>query len=217
MRKNLQRTVAYLLCLLLFSTIGLCALTAVAAEVPSKPAASPLMLESTPRAGGGFSYYVLLEDHEIIAELPVKLSRQSDTVSIVPARDLACYLSGNVNVERDVKFVYTWDVKELRAPVKLAQKVGTVQAYLGDNLLDETDLVTNYTVSKSLLSELFEYMKYILLHPVTLLLLAAVIAYSIARLLRSARMASAIKAGKFVQEDDDEPQAEQKENTESSP
>ena len=188
--KHYKRIVALFL-LLLFVCFSALPLSAYAQDT------SPLLLENAQRTGT-FSYYVLLEDHTIVAELPVKLSRQSDTVSIVPARDLACYLSSSIDVEKDIKFVYTWEFKELRAPVKLAQKVGTVQAYLGEELLDETDLVTNYTVSKSLLSELFEYAKYIFFHPVTLLILVALIALYVLRLLRSARMASAIKAGKFV-------------------
>ena len=134
----------------------------------------------------------------IVSELPVKLSRHSDTVSIVPARDLVSYRPKSIDVQKDVTFVYTWEVKELRAHVKLSQKVGEVEAYLGKTLLDKTDLVTNYTVSTSLISELFEYTKYIFLHPITLSLIAALIAFSILRLLRGARMASAIKAGKFT-------------------
>ena len=202
--KHFKRIFSCLFLLLVLFSSGGDVFSAHASEA-SAPLASPLLLESNARSGG-FSYYVLLHDYEIVGELPVKLSRQADSVAIVPARDLACYLSGNVDVEKDIRFVYTWDVKELRAPVKLSQKVGTVQAYLGENLLDETDLVTNYTVSKSLLSELFEYVKYIFLHPVTLLLIAALVVFSVLRLLRSARMASAIKAGKFVPDDEKDEQ-----------
>ena len=207
--KSLRHQVARLCVLLSLFFFSFSAFAVHAAE------SDTLLLQNTDGTArnGGFSYVVLLEDHTIVAELPVKLSRQSDTVSIVPARDLVSYLSTSVNVERDVTFVYTWDTKELRAPVKLSQKVGEVEAYLGETLLDKADLVTNYTVSKSLLSELSEYAKYIFLHPVTLLLIGALIAFSVIRLLRGARMASAIKAG-FLATDPDQESEEKEEKEE---
>ena len=202
--KHLRRTLSCFLILLTCLTLaaGLFPARVQASEAQNDEPFLLASAENGEEKQGSFSYVLLLSDHTIVAELPVKLSRQSDTVSIVPARDLQCYLSSSVNVERDITFKYLWDVKELRAPVKLSQKVGTVQAYLGDTLLDETDLVTNYTVSKSLLAELFEYAKYIFLHPVTLLLIALLITFSILRLLRGARMASAAKAGKLVPNDE---------------
>ena len=216
--KHLRRALAFLL-ILLPCLILAAGILPARAQVPTA-ANAPLLLERSDDVqakSGSFAYVTLLSDHTIVAELPVKLSRQSDTVSIVPARDLVSYLSTNVDIEKDITFVYTWEVKELRAPVKLSQKVGEIEAYLGETLLDKTDLVTNYTVSKSLLSELLEYVKYIFLHPVTLLLLLALIAFSMMRLLRSARMASAIKAGKFTPDDENgesgsEPPSDDSEN-----
>ena len=209
--KHLRRAVSCLLILLTCFSFGAGLFSTRAQALDTCD--TPVLLENTnadKTKSGGFAFVVLMTDHTIVAELPVKLSRQSDTVAVVPARDLVCYLSTSIDIEKDVTFVYRWDVKELRAPVKLAEKVGTVSAYLGDTLLDEADLVTNYTVSKSLLSELFEYAKYIFLHPVMLLILAALIALWGMRLLRGARKASAIKAGKFVP--DDETENEQKED-----
>lgn len=199
--KHLRRPLSCLL-ILLACLIFAAGLFPARAQEPSV-ADAPIFLEKSEATGSGYAYVTLLEDHTIVAELPVKLSRQSDTVAIVPARDLVSYVSKSIDVQKDITFVYTWEVEELRAPVKLSQKVGEVEAYLGKTLLDKTDLVTNYTVSKSLISELFEYIKYIFLHPVTLILLAFLIAFSVMRLLRGARKASAIKAGKFVPDDEE--------------
>lgn len=145
----------------------------------------------------GFSFRTLMHDYNIVGELPVTLSRQSDTVSVVPARDITCFLPNDVDITSEITYKYSYDVKELRAPVKLAQKVGTVKVYMGDTLLDEVDLVTNHTVSKSLLAELFSMLVYLLLHPVTLLLIIGGASLWVLRLLRAARKASAIKAGQL--------------------
>ena len=215
--KHFGRIVACFLILLTCLTFaaGLLPARAQAWETADPPA--PFLLleaqESAPKTEG-YGYVTLLEAHTIVGELPVKLSRQADSVAIVPARDLVSYLPKSVDVQKDITFVYKWDVEELRAPVKLSEKVGEVEAYLGKTLLDKTDLVTNYTVSKSLISELFEYVKYIFLHPITLLLIALLITFSTLRLLRGARRASAIKAGKYAIDTED---AEDVEHAEEPP
>ncbi len=142
-------------------------------------------------ARAGFESKLIFHEYEIMGELPVRLSRQADTVAVVPAKDVRCFLPVDNSIAEQLSYKLVWDVDELDAPVKLAQKVGKVQIFLNGTVIEEVDLVTNHTVSKSLLSELAEFLGYVLLHPVTLILLAALIGFIIWRLIYSARAATA--------------------------
>ncbi len=142
-------------------------------------------------ARSGFESKLIFHEYEIMGELPVTLSRQSDRVTVVPAKDVRCFLPVDNSIASQLSYRLVWDVEELEAPVKLAQKVGKVQVTLNGTVIEEVDLVTNHTVSKSLLSELAVFLKYVLLHPVTLLLLAALIGVLIWRLILHARAATA--------------------------
>lgn len=141
-------------------------------------------------AQSGFSYHLVFNEYDIVGELPVSLSRQTDKVTIVPAHDVYCFIASDVKADA-LRVVYDYDKKELSAPIKLGERVGSLRVYLEDTLLCEAPLVTNHTVSKSLLSELASYATYVLLHPITILLIAALIFLRTCAFIRAARLVTA--------------------------
>ena len=141
-------------------------------------------------AQSGFSYHLVFHAYDIVGELPVSLSRQTDKVTVVPERDVYCFIAADVQTE-ELRVVYDYEKEELSAPVRLGERVGSMRVYLEDTLLCEVDLVTNHTVSKSLLAELASYALYILLHPITLILIAALIFLRVCAFIRAARLVTA--------------------------
>ena len=160
----------------------------------------------------GFESRILFNDYDIMGELPVTLSHQSDTVTVVPAEDVRCFLPKDDGLSDHLRYSIIWDVEELEAPVKLAEKVGTLQVLLDDAVVAEVDLVTNHAVSKSLLSELSVFLRYVLLHPVSLLVILALLAFAVYRLIASAKRVSAQKAG-GVHANDEAPPVEAEEKS----
>ncbi len=155
-------------------------------------------------ARSGFEFRLLFNDYDIIGTLPVRLSRQADTVTVVPAENVNCFLPRDDALDDHLSYHIVWDVEELTAPVKLAEKVGTLQVLLDNSVVTEVDLVTNYAVSKSLLSELTSFLSYILLHPITILIFLLLAAFLVLRLLSTARQVSAAKASGNVPKEEKE-------------
>ncbi len=164
-------------------------------------------------AQSGFSYHLVFHAYDIVGELPVSLSRQTDKVTIVPETDVYCFIASDVQSE-ELRVVYDFEKKELRAPIKLGERVGSMRVYLEDTLLCEVDLVTNHTVSKSLLAELGSYALYILLHPITILLIAALIFLRVCAFIRAARLVTA-RGMTLKKEEKDAAQEETQKETKS--
>ena len=95
--------------------------------------------------------------------------------------------------------VYVEKKKELANEAKAL--LSDIRTLLGIAGVSELRIINRYDADK-IEKELFEYAKYMFLHPVTLLLIALLLTFSILRLLRGARMASAAKAGKLVPNDE---------------
>jgi D-alanyl-D-alanine carboxypeptidase (penicillin-binding protein 5/6) len=91
----------------------------------------------------------VLDKSQIFGEIPVLLSDKSDYVVVVPRDSLYAFLPHDTEVEKAIRQEFEITENELKAPVKIGQKVGTVRLYLGEKEIASCDLVAKTQIEKS--------------------------------------------------------------------
>ena len=106
-----------------------------------------------------FGYVNLVEEGDILGELPVKTAGDNiDHVTYVTKNALDKLLPTDVDsseIERNIKL----DFEDLEAPVEKDKKVGTLTLYYAGELLGTVDLVTSSSVERSKILDLFDKFK----------------------------------------------------------
>lgn len=93
-----------------------------------------------------FGYIKAVSAATPITEIPVKLSSGNDTVVVLPEYDFEIFVSDDTDKQKEIKYSYTLDVKELTAPVKPGQRVGTLYVEYQGKTIAEIPLVTKSSV-----------------------------------------------------------------------
>ncbi len=119
----------------------------------------------------GFELKCVLENHRIFAELPVKLSRQADYVTLVPQKELFAFLPVDVEPERDLNYELSFERQSLEAPLMQGEALGSVEVFYGDVSLGTVALVANNAVSKSLILDIQDFFARLLRYPLTVILI----------------------------------------------
>jgi D-alanyl-D-alanine carboxypeptidase (penicillin-binding protein 5/6) len=91
----------------------------------------------------------VLDKSQIFGEIPVLLSDKSDYVVVVPRDSLYAFLPHDTEAEKAIRQEFEITENELKAPVKIGQKVGTVRLYLGEKEIASCDLVAKTQIEKS--------------------------------------------------------------------
>lgn len=99
-------------------------------------------------AEGAYSYKKVLSRTEILGEIAVALSGDSDYVTVVPEKDLSAFLPRDAE-EKDIRLVPNIEFDELTAPVYEGLIVGFVTVYYGDEAVGSTRLVTTGSLAVS--------------------------------------------------------------------
>ncbi len=131
----------------------------------------------------GFSLKCVLEKHRVFGEIPIRMSRQADYVTIVPKEKLFAFLPKDVDVEKDIEYDVICEERVLDAPVSQGKTVGSVRVLYKGELLDEVELVTNNAVSKSLVLEFGGFVKRFLRNPLTIIFIILLLLFVVASIL----------------------------------
>ena len=96
-----------------------------------------------------FEYKEILKKSDIIAELPVEMSSDNESVLVVPESSMSFFLPKDAEVGKDIIIDYTLTVDSLTAPVTEGTSVGFISVIRGDEVLGTVNLVTKFSVAKS--------------------------------------------------------------------
>lgn len=122
-----------------------------------------------------FALKCVLEKHRIFAELPVKLSRQADFVTLVPRERLFAFLPKSADPQKDLTFEVIVERDWLEAPVMQGETLGSVKVIFDGRVLGETELVTNSATSKSLVLEATDFFSRVFRNPITIIAIILII------------------------------------------
>lgn len=100
-------------------------------------------------AFASFAMTEVLTQQKVVCELPVKLSSAVDYVAVAPAENVSIFLPTDVDVSREIEYVWGTDDEELRAPLKAGDEVGNISAYYKGELRGSCKLVVTSDVEKS--------------------------------------------------------------------
>lgn len=106
-----------------------------------------------------FEYKEVLRKEDIIAELPVEMAADNESVLVVPERSLSFFLPKSAEVGKDITIDYTLTVKSLTAPVTEGTSVGFISVLRGDEVLGTVNLVTKFSVAQSKLLYFLEWIR----------------------------------------------------------
>ncbi len=96
-----------------------------------------------------YGYIDILSSDQIICELPVKMSIDSETVLVVPEMSLRAYLPLSTIVGEDITYTTKITEEELKAPVSEGEVVGFLTVYDGTREIATVSLVTKTSVNQS--------------------------------------------------------------------
>lgn len=94
-----------------------------------------------------FRFKTILKKDTEVSELKVNLSSGKDFVMAVPSQDITCLLPSSIS-ESAIMLVPNLE-KQMDAPIKAGQKLGTLELKLADNILATVDLIAKENVERS--------------------------------------------------------------------
>ncbi|MBQ8209127.1 MAG: D-alanyl-D-alanine carboxypeptidase [Clostridia bacterium] len=115
----------------------------------------------------------IAETTDMITTAPVSLSTQTDTVRLVPEKQLQALLLSSVDYS---SFEYIIDVQEdISAPVSKGQVLGTVKIRYADSVIASVNLVAAEDISRSGLMYMGHIIKNIVTSPVFIIIAAVLV------------------------------------------
>lgn len=100
-------------------------------------------------ASKAFEYKEVLKKSNIIAELPVEMASDNESVLVVPESSMSFFLPKSSEVGKDISIDYTLTVDSLTAPVTEGTAVGFISVIKDGEVLGTVNLVTKFSVAKS--------------------------------------------------------------------
>lgn len=100
-------------------------------------------------AFASYENITLVEEGEIICEIPVELSGSADYVTLVTSEELTVYLPSDTDLDVDIKRTYKTMTDSLEAPVYENQEAGSLTVTYKDEIIGNIPLVTTTAVSRS--------------------------------------------------------------------
>ncbi len=97
-----------------------------------------------------FRYETLARKSEPVGRIAVRDSIQRNSVSLVPVRDLAAVLGETVDSDKLTRRVVTTET-ECVAPVEAGEVLGTLELYLGEDLVGSVPVAAGESASRSFL------------------------------------------------------------------
>lgn len=106
-----------------------------------------------------FERRVILGADELVGEVGVELSQQQNSVKVHPAQEIERLLPVEMNPNKDIDRIITYEAESVEAPVVKGQVMGTITLQRGDTVYGTVDLLADEDVS---LSKLLEFRKNLL-------------------------------------------------------
>ena len=97
-----------------------------------------------------FRYETLARKSEPVGRITVRDSAERSSVSLVPVRDLATVLGDSVDSEKLTRRVVTTE-EECVAPIEAGQVLGTLELYLGEELVGSVPVAAGESAARSFL------------------------------------------------------------------
>ncbi len=96
-----------------------------------------------------FSLRTVLTEDEMIQEVPVALSKETNYVVVHPARDAAAILPNDIDLEKDLVKTITLTAETAHAPIAAGDVLGEITITYGDQVCANVPLLAQYDVSAS--------------------------------------------------------------------
>ena len=96
-----------------------------------------------------YANITLVEEGELITEIPVTMSGTTDYVQLVTAGSLTLYLPTSTDIEKEVTRSRKTNSDSLTAPVAEGQVAGVLTVLYNDEIVGNVDLVTTVAVARS--------------------------------------------------------------------
>lgn len=171
-----------------------------------------------------FSYQEIVRSTEIVAEMPVEMGGDADTVSIRPSTSITGYLANDIDLESFERTVTLYptdngDGSSLLAPVSAGQVVGEISVSLDGEIYGTASLVTSTSVSLSRVQFMKEQLAETLHRPAVIIIfwvlallfviyLVMVIRYRVKRRAYQRRLENARQIRLDLEEEEEERRAE---------
>lgn len=96
-----------------------------------------------------FTYKTLLNEFDVICDLPISMGKGADEAAVFPAKKVVRYIPIDTDLETAVTYTYELDDEALTAPVSYSDKVGTLTLMLNGEIIDTVDLIIRSDVQSS--------------------------------------------------------------------
>lgn len=96
-----------------------------------------------------FAMVKVLNEGDMVCEIPVSLSSAVDYVTLAPSGNVSVFLPSDVDVSKEIEYSWSTYEETLEAPVKAGQVVGQVSAARDGEVLGTCDLIVTSDVERS--------------------------------------------------------------------
>ena len=91
----------------------------------------------------------LVDEGDIICEIPVTMSGTTDSVTLVTKESLTLYMPTDVDIAREIKKSHKTNTDSLVAPVEEGYTAGVLTVMYNDEVVGNVDLITTVAVARS--------------------------------------------------------------------
>ena len=96
-----------------------------------------------------FTYKTLLNEFDVICDIPVNMGKGADEAAVFPAKKVVRYIPIDTDLETAVTYTYELHDEVLTAPVSYSDKVGSLTLMLNGETVDTVDLILRSDVQSS--------------------------------------------------------------------
>ena len=96
-----------------------------------------------------FTYKTLLDEFDVICDLPVNMGKGADEAAVFPAKKVVRYVPVDTDLETAVTYTYELSSEALTAPVSYSDKVGSLTLMLNGETIETVDLIIRSDVQSS--------------------------------------------------------------------
>lgn len=110
-------------------------------------------------AFGTFQTKQLMEKGKTVNSVPVRLSKDADTVNLVAAAEFSTLVPADIDAENDLVITYPDKPEAVDAPIKRGQKICTAEIRYETEVLGTVDLLAEADISRSQVLYMLDWVK----------------------------------------------------------
>ena len=100
-------------------------------------------------ANTNFSYIRAVDRSTPIVEVPIRLAKDVDRITLLPEKPLELFVPKDIDREKDLTLSWVLDDEELEAPLKAGQRVGVLKVTYEGETIGEVGLVVRNNIERS--------------------------------------------------------------------